>query len=108
MPAVVRQGGAAQGAGLVGRETTVSDERRKLVQLPDGSWVDPGRIVGIRIIETDISETTGIDYPDSVVVELETSRRGDVYSRRFDCKSPEEALALRDRIAAMANANSPP
>jgi hypothetical protein len=67
----------------------------KLHQLPDGTWVDPGTIRCIRVLSfrergaTLPAPRVIVSTPDAVLV--------------LDCESDEDAEALRDRIAAVAN-----
>lgn len=85
----------------------MSDERRKLVQLPDGSWVQGDRIIGIRTMLS--QRDMHIDAKRGCRVSIMLFLPGDTFDCLvYDCESPEEAEALRDRIAAMANDDSRP
>jgi hypothetical protein len=66
-----------------------------LVQLPDGSWVDPKLIVHVGLH----AASTGIGgrLPDRVVV---VAGNGLIL---INCESYEDAETLRDRIAGAAN-----
>jgi hypothetical protein len=66
----------------------------RLYQLPDGTWVDPETIRGIRMLPRHQGTVLHaprvvISTPDNVLI--------------VDCESEEDAEALRDRIAAVVN-----
>jgi hypothetical protein len=66
----------------------------RLHQLPDGTWVDPETIWNIQMYPRDRGLT-----PNAPRVVIRTL----IACLTIDCESDEDASAMRDRIAALAN-----
>jgi hypothetical protein len=72
----------------------------RMIQLPDGSLVDPDaiRMIEARTLRTPWTDAAGKEWPAAVT--LETHRQ----LLRIPCASAAEATQLRDMIGACVNA----
>lgn len=71
----------------------------KLTQLPNGDWLDPTTVVGIRAFGRSRCETTKTVFPPRVVVETS----GVVKLLIVHCEDYQSAETLRDNLAQVAN-----
>lgn len=76
----------------------------RLIQLPNGSWIDPECICRVLVLDA-IGDTAGMHVPPRVVV---VTRDGD--RELVHCSSLADAHEMRDRIAAdvLAHTSSGP
>lgn len=67
--------------------------KSRLVQLPNGDWIDLSAIMAVVFVERDD------DVPDHVQLMLGNGE----FSYTVDCDSPDEAREIRDQFAAIVN-----